>query len=43
MEPALDIIEGEEEYEVKQVLDSRRKRRGKGCLKYFLKWEGYSH
>jgi hypothetical protein len=42
-EPAPDVIEGEEEYEVKQVLDSRRKGRGKGRLKYFLKWGGYPH
>jgi Chromo (CHRromatin Organisation MOdifier) domain/Integrase zinc binding domain len=42
-EPAPDIIEGEEEYEVEQVLDSRRKGRGKGRLEYFLKWEGYPH
>jgi Chromo (CHRromatin Organisation MOdifier) domain len=42
-EPVPDIIEGEEEYEVEQVLDSRRKGRGKGHLEYFLKWEGYPH
>jgi Chromo (CHRromatin Organisation MOdifier) domain len=43
MKPAPDVIEGEEEYEVEQVLDSRRKGHGKGRLEYFLKWEGYPH
>jgi Chromo (CHRromatin Organisation MOdifier) domain len=42
-EPAPDVIEGEEKYEVEQVLDSRWKGRGKGHLEYFLKWEGYLH
>jgi Chromo (CHRromatin Organisation MOdifier) domain len=42
-EPTPDVIEGEEEYEVEQVLDSRRRGHGKGCLEYFLKWEGYPH
>jgi Chromo (CHRromatin Organisation MOdifier) domain len=42
-EPAPDVIEGEEEYEVEQVLDSRRRGCGKGRLEYFLKWKGYPH
>jgi hypothetical protein len=36
-----DLVEGEEEYEVEQVLDSRQH----GCrkkLQYLLKWRGYS-
>ena len=41
LEPPLDIIEGEGEYEVEQVLDSRRSGRGKQ-LQYLLKWKGYS-
>jgi hypothetical protein len=37
----LDLVEGEEEYEVEQVLSSRQH----GCrkkLQYLLKWRGYS-
>jgi Chromo (CHRromatin Organisation MOdifier) domain len=41
LEPPLDVIEGEEEYEVEQVLDSRRVGRKKH-LQYLLKWKGYS-
>jgi Chromo (CHRromatin Organisation MOdifier) domain len=41
LEPPLDIIEGEEEYEVEQVLDSRQSGRRKQ-LQYLLKWKGYS-
>ena len=37
--PAVEIIAGEEEYEVEQVLDS--KFFGKQ-LKYFVKWKGYN-
>jgi Chromo (CHRromatin Organisation MOdifier) domain len=41
LEPPPDIIEGEEEYEVEQVLDSRHSGRKKQ-LQYLLKWKGYS-
>ena len=41
LEPPPDIIEGEEEYEVEQVLDLRRSRKKKQ-LQYLLKWKGYS-
>jgi hypothetical protein len=40
-EPPPDLVEGEEEYEVEQVLDSRRHGCGKN-LQYLLKWRGYS-
>jgi hypothetical protein len=36
-----DLIEGEEEYKVEQVLDSRWHGHGKK-LQYLLKWKGYS-
>src|ERR1700761_7025424 len=36
--PPPDLIDGEEEYEVEKVLDSRRKRRR---LQYLVKWKGY--
>jgi Chromo (CHRromatin Organisation MOdifier) domain len=39
---APELIEGEEEYKVEQVLDSRRWGRGKK-LQYLLRWKGYSH
>ena len=38
--PPPDLVEGEEEYEVERVLDSRRHGRGK-CLQYLVKWKGY--
>ena len=41
LEPPPDVIEGEEEYKVEQVLDSRQSERGKQ-LQYLLKWKGYS-
>jgi Chromo (CHRromatin Organisation MOdifier) domain len=41
LEPPLDVIEGEEEYEVEQVLDSTQVGRKKQ-LQYLLKWKGYS-
>jgi Chromo (CHRromatin Organisation MOdifier) domain len=40
-QPPPELVEGEEEYEVKQVLNSRRT----GCakkLQYLLRWKGYS-
>ena len=36
--PVPDLIDGEEEYEVEEVLDSRRRRRK---LQYLVKWKGY--
>ena len=41
LEPPPDVIEGEGEYEVEQVLDSRCSGRKKQ-LQYLLKWKGYS-
>jgi hypothetical protein len=40
-EPPPDLVEGEEEYEVEQVLASRCHGHGKK-LQYLLKWRGYS-
>jgi len=34
------IIEGEEEWEVEEILDSRRMR---GRLQYLVKWRGFAH
>ena len=41
LEPPPDIIDGEEEYEVEKVLDSKRVRRNKK-LHYLIRWKGYS-
>ena len=41
LEPPPDIIEGEEEYEVEKVLDSKRMGRNKK-LHYLIRWKGYS-
>ena len=38
--PAPDLIEGEEEYEVERIMDSRRHGRKK-TLQYLIKWKGY--
>jgi Chromo (CHRromatin Organisation MOdifier) domain len=40
-EPPPDLVEGEEEFEVEQVLASRRHGHGKK-LQYLLRWKGYS-
>ena len=40
-QPPLELIEGELEYEVKQVLATRC-HRWKKKLQYLLKWKGYS-
>ena len=41
-EPPPDIIEGEEEWEVEKILDSKIIKKGrKRCLEYFVKWKGY--
>ena len=41
IEPPPDLIDGEEEYEVEAILNSRRW--GRGCkLQYLVKWKGYS-
>ena len=40
-EPPPDLIDGEEEYKVKAILDSRRWGRGHK-LQYLIKWKGYS-
>ena len=41
LEPPPDVIEGEEEYEVEKVLDSKRIGRNKK-LHYLIRWKGYS-
>src|SRR5712671_3979587 len=41
LEPPPDIIEGEEEWEVEQVLGKRHFGRGKR-LQYLVRWKGYS-
>ena len=38
----LELIEGEPEYEVEQVLSSRRVGHKKKALQYLLRWKGYS-
>ena len=39
-QPPPDLIDGEEEYKVEQVLDARRY--GRGCkVQYLIKWKGY--
>jgi Chromo (CHRromatin Organisation MOdifier) domain len=40
VQPAPELIEGEEEYEVKQVLNLRRFGHAKK-LQYLLRWKGY--
>jgi hypothetical protein len=40
--PPPKLVDNEEEYEVKAILDSRRM--GRGCkLQYLIKWKGYSN
>jgi Chromo (CHRromatin Organisation MOdifier) domain len=39
-QPAPNLVEGQEEWEVEKVLDSRHKGRHKE-LQYLLKWKGY--
>jgi hypothetical protein len=38
--PPPDLINGEEEYEIERVVDSRRHGRG-GKIQYLVKWKGY--
>ncbi|SCV67558.1 BQ2448_5169 [Microbotryum intermedium] len=38
--PPPKIINGEEEYQIEQILDSRNNRRSRG-LEYFVDWTGY--
>ena len=38
--PPPDLIDGEEEYEVEQVLDMKQKGRGRKTY-YLIKWKGY--
>ena len=40
-EPPLELIEGEEEYIVDQILNSRQHGKGKQ-LQFLIHWEGYS-
>ena len=39
-QPPPDLIDGEEEYEVEEILDSRRHGRGRK-VQYLVKWKGY--
>jgi Chromo (CHRromatin Organisation MOdifier) domain len=38
--PPPDLVDGEEEYEIEKILDSRRYGRGRK-LQYLVKWKGY--
>ena len=38
--PPLDLVDGEEEYEVKKVVDSQCFGQGR-ALQYLVKWKGY--
>jgi hypothetical protein len=38
--PTPELIDGEEEYSVEKILDSRHFGRRR-CLQYLVKWEGY--
>jgi hypothetical protein len=38
--PLPDLVDGEEEYSVEKILDSRKFSR-RQCLQYLVKWEGY--
>ena len=40
MQPPPDLIDGEEEYEVEEILDSRKHGRGRK-VQYLVKWKGY--
>ena len=38
--PPPDLIDGEEEYEIEEILQSRKN--GRGCkVQYLVKWKGY--
>jgi Chromo (CHRromatin Organisation MOdifier) domain len=41
-QPPLELIEGQEEYEVEQIMNSRHTGRTRR-LQYLLRWKGYSH
>jgi Chromo (CHRromatin Organisation MOdifier) domain len=41
-QPPLELIEGQEKYEVEQIINSRHMGRAKK-LQYLLQWKGYSH
>ena len=40
MQPPPDLVDGEEEYEIEEILDLRKY--GRGCkIQYLVKWKGY--
>jgi Chromo (CHRromatin Organisation MOdifier) domain len=41
-QPPLELINGQEEYEVEQIMNSRRIGHARK-LQYLLRWKGYSH
>jgi len=41
LEPPPDVIEGEEEWEIEQILRKRRFGQGRK-LQYLIRWKGYS-
>ena len=40
MKPPPDLIDGEEEYEIEEILQSRKHGRGRK-IQYLVKWQGY--
>jgi transposase InsO family protein len=42
-QPPAQLVEGNEEYQVEEILDERTKRRGRGFVKqYLVRWTGYA-
>jgi chromatin segregation and condensation protein Rec8/ScpA/Scc1 (kleisin family) len=41
-QPPPELIDGEEEYEVEEILNDRIKPRMQNQMQYYMKWKGYS-
>jgi Chromo (CHRromatin Organisation MOdifier) domain len=40
--PPLDLINNDEQYEIEEIIDVRRRGRGRGCkTEYLIHWKGY--